>query len=57
MVGDRYNRDVAGAHAAGMRAILIKIWDSPIPDGARPPEAVIDSIAELPEALSRLENA
>lgn len=55
MVGDRYNRDIAGAHAAGMRAILIKIWDEPVPDGASPPEETIDSIGELPAALGRLE--
>jgi len=56
MVGDRYNRDILGAHAAGMRAILIKVWDEPIPNGARPPEATIDSIGELPQALAQLEN-
>jgi len=53
MVGDRFERDVVGAHAAGMRAIWVKCRDETIPDGARPPEAVISSIAQLPEVLAR----
>jgi putative hydrolase of the HAD superfamily len=55
MVGDRYDRDVAGAHAAAMRAVWLRCRGETIPDGARPPEATIDSIAELPAALERLE--
>jgi len=55
MVGDRYNRDVAGAHAAGMRAILIDIWKVSLPDGARRADIVINSIGELPSALETLE--
>jgi len=56
MVGDRYNRDVAGAHAAGMRAILIDIWKDPLPDGAREADIVIESIGDLPAALEKLED-
>ena len=52
MVGDRYDRDVIGAHEAGMRAVWIKCRGEEVPDGARPPEAVIDSIAGLPQALA-----
>jgi len=51
MVGDRYDRDIEGAHAAGMRAIWIRVRGEEVPHGARPPEAIIDSIAGLPEAL------
>ena len=52
MVGDRYDRDVIGAHEAGMRAVWIRCRGEEVPDGARPPEAVIGSIAGLPEALA-----
>lgn len=54
MVGDRYDRDVIGAHDAGMRAIWIRCRGEQVPDGARPPEAIIDSIAALPEALETI---
>jgi 2-haloalkanoic acid dehalogenase type II len=53
MVGDRFERDVTGAHAAGMRAIWVNCRDGTVPENARAPEAVISSIAELPDALSR----
>jgi 2-haloalkanoic acid dehalogenase type II len=52
MVGDRYDRDVVGAHDAGMRAVWIRCRGEDVPDGARPPEAIIESIAGLPEALT-----
>jgi FMN phosphatase YigB (HAD superfamily) len=55
MVGDRYDRDIEGAHAAGMRAIWIRCRDETIPQGARAPEAIIASIAGLPAALEKLE--
>lgn len=54
MVGDRYDRDIEGAHAAGMRAIWLRCRGESVPDGARPPDATIDSIGELPAALDRL---
>lgn len=57
MVGDRFNRDVAGAHSAGMRAIWVNVRNERVPDGARPPEATISSIGELPRALAALEAA
>lgn len=55
MVGDRYDRDVEGAHAAGMRAIWIRCRDEKVPPGARPPDAIIDGIGELPQTLSSLD--
>jgi phosphoserine phosphatase len=55
MVGDRYDRDIEGAHAAGMRAVWIRCRDEEIPAGARPPDATIASIGALPEALEHLE--
>jgi 2-haloalkanoic acid dehalogenase type II len=55
MVGDRYMRDIVGAHAAGMRAIWVNSRQETRPAAARPPEAEIPSIANLPEALERLQ--
>ena len=55
MVGDRYDRDIEGAHAAGMRAVWIRCREEEVPAGARPPEATIPSIGALPEALAALE--
>ncbi|HXM19409.1 MAG TPA: HAD family hydrolase [Candidatus Tumulicola sp.] len=55
MVGDRYNRDIAGAHAAGMRAIWIQMRGETVPPGARPPDAVIARIGDLPAALKGME--
>lgn len=54
MVGDRFNRDVEGAHAAGMRAIWVNPLGEPAPAGARPAEAIIASMRELPQALERI---
>jgi putative hydrolase of the HAD superfamily len=54
MVGDRFNRDIVGAHAAGMRAVWVNVRDEDEPAGARPAEATIASIGELPAALNRL---
>jgi putative hydrolase of the HAD superfamily len=53
MVGDSLARDVAGAHAAGIRAIWIDrhLWageEGPVPD------ARIESLSELPAALAAL---
>lgn len=55
MVGDRYDRDVEGAHAAGMRAVWIRCRNESVPAGARPPDATIESIGELTAALATLE--
>ena len=54
MVGDRFDRDITGAHAAGMRAIWVNSRNDVMPAGVRPPEAVIPSIAQLPGALVTL---
>lgn len=54
MVGDRYDRDIAGAHAAGMRAIWMNVRNEEVPRGARRPEAVIFRIKDLPSALDSL---
>lgn len=54
MVGDRFNRDVEGAHAAGMRAVWVNAHGDPQPPGAQPAEAVITSMRDLPKALERI---
>lgn len=57
-VGDRIDNDVRPASAAGMVAVFIRRgpWGWIQAGRDRPPEAdlVIDSLAELPEALRRL---
>jgi FMN hydrolase / 5-amino-6-(5-phospho-D-ribitylamino)uracil phosphatase len=53
-VGDRLEVDVAGAKAAGMRALWFNHWGGSL-DGALPaPDAVIERFAELPRVLARL---
>lgn len=51
MVGDRYHRDVAGAHDAGLFTVLLDVHAIPVPDGAPQPDAVIASIGELLDVL------
>jgi HAD superfamily hydrolase (TIGR01549 family) len=47
MVGDRYDRDITGAHEAGLFTVLVDVHRIPIPAGARPPDAVVATIAEV----------
>ncbi|HEY0615838.1 MAG TPA: HAD family hydrolase [Candidatus Elarobacter sp.] len=47
MVGDRYARDVIGAHEAGLFTVLIDVHAIPIPEGAPKPDAVVSSIADV----------
>jgi putative hydrolase of the HAD superfamily len=54
MVGDRFERDIAGAQDAGMHAIWTNIRAERVPPGAREPDAIIASIGELPRALEAL---
>lgn len=51
MVGDRYDRDVTGAAEAGLFTVLIDIHAIPIPEGATPPDAVVNTLDEVLEAL------
>ena len=53
-VGDRLLADVAGAQSVGMRAVLIRVAQRPEADRSIVPEACIDELSELPEALARL---
>jgi putative hydrolase of the HAD superfamily len=58
MVGDRLEADIQGAHNAGMPGILVTRrsgFAGPSSDSnARQPEAVIESLAELPDVLDWL---
>jgi putative hydrolase of the HAD superfamily len=47
MVGDRYDRDIIGAAGVGLFTVLIDIHAIPLPDGARPPDAVVDAIGDV----------
>jgi putative hydrolase of the HAD superfamily len=47
MVGDRYGRDVVGAHAAGLFTVLLDVHAHPIPPEGPQPDAVVDTIGEV----------
>jgi putative hydrolase of the HAD superfamily len=47
MVGDRFDRDVIGAHAAGLFTVLLDVRSIPIPVGAEPPDATVTSLADV----------
>ena len=54
VVGDDLESDVGGAQAAGMRGILVrtgKFRESDLGRSAVRPDAILDSLAELPELL------
>lgn len=52
-VGDRMREDIDGAHAMGMRAILISRGGAPapVPTTSTSPDAVVHSLSELPALL------
>jgi membrane-associated phospholipid phosphatase/beta-phosphoglucomutase-like phosphatase (HAD superfamily) len=55
MVGDNYANDVAGALAAGLRAVWLNPGGAPWPDGRAPERASqIASPADLPAGFARL---
>ena len=47
VVGDRFDRDVAGAHAAGMYAIWLDVRGDVIPRDVRAPDATASKIADV----------
>jgi len=57
MVGDSWPNDVAGAQAAGLRAVWLNPSQARRPDGAAAPDAEIRTLADLPEALAKLSGA
>lgn len=53
MVGDRYERDIAGAIEAGLHTIWVNVRGEPLPPGRPRPDAVIDAIAGVDAELAR----
>ncbi|MDE2571696.1 MAG: HAD family hydrolase [bacterium] len=53
MVGDRYDRDIAGAMEAGLHTVWVNVRGEALPAGQPPPDAVIAEIGQLDEVLSR----
>jgi putative hydrolase of the HAD superfamily len=51
MVGDRYDRDIAGAMQAGLYTIWLNVRAEELPLGAAPPDATCSSIAEAARIL------
>ena len=51
MVGDRYGRDVLGAHEVGLFTVLIDVHGIPVPAAGPRPDAVVASISEVPSVL------
>jgi len=57
MVGDSWANDVAGAQAAGLRAVWFNPAKARRPEGAAAPDAEIRKLADLPEALAGFSGA
>jgi putative hydrolase of the HAD superfamily len=51
MVGDRYDRDIAGALKAGLYTVWLNVRGEELPAGAAPPDASCSSIAEAGRIL------
>jgi len=47
MIGDRYDRDIIGAAEVGLFTVLVDVHAIPLPEGARPPDAVVNAIADV----------
>ena len=54
-VGDRLADDIAGAQAAGMRAVLTHQYRQEQPDGAPVPDAIMRRLAQLPRVVDELD--
>jgi FMN phosphatase YigB (HAD superfamily)/membrane-associated phospholipid phosphatase len=57
MVGDSWTNDVAGAQAAGLRAVWLNPSKARRPRDAAAPDAEIRRLADLPQALAKLSSA
>lgn len=51
MVGDRYERDVHGAAKAGLFTVWVNVHHAPLPAGAPPPDAMVETIAQVESVL------
>jgi ribonucleotide monophosphatase NagD (HAD superfamily) len=57
MVGDDLDADVAGAKSCGLHAILVrtgKFRESSLEDALVKPDAVVDSLGDVPDYLARM---
>jgi putative hydrolase of the HAD superfamily len=51
MVGDRYERDIRGAHDVGLYTVWLNVRDETVPAGGPLPDAIVATIAEVEAAL------
>ncbi|HEV3155538.1 MAG TPA: HAD family hydrolase [Candidatus Baltobacteraceae bacterium] len=51
MVGDRYDRDIAGAREAGLYTIWVNVRSERVPAGCQPPDATVQNIAQAAQYL------
>jgi putative hydrolase of the HAD superfamily len=51
MVGDRYDRDIAGAAEAGLATVWLNVRGEPLPAGVRPPDAECSTIEQAGRIL------
>jgi putative hydrolase of the HAD superfamily len=51
MVGDRFDRDVIGGHAAGMFTVWMNVRDERVPAGGPQPSAIVTNIREVEGVL------
>jgi putative hydrolase of the HAD superfamily len=51
MVGDRYERDIRGAHNVGLFTVWLNVRDETVPAGAPQPDATVSAIADVERVL------
>ena len=51
MVGDRYDRDIRGAHEVGLYTVWLNVRRETVPAGAPAPDAIVFGIREVGAAL------
>jgi putative hydrolase of the HAD superfamily len=51
MVGDRYERDIRGAHDVGLFTVWLNVRDETVPSGAPQPDAIVTTIGEVEAVL------
>ncbi len=56
MVGDRFERDVRGGHAAGMFTVWVNVRDECVPAGGPQPDAIVGGIGDVEGVLPFAKN-
>lgn len=51
MVGDRYDRDIRGAHEVGLYTVWLNVRSETVPAGAPAPDAIVSRVGEVEAAL------